>query len=351
MDMMKAFIKKGHEVIALGSESEIEWKSKFLEQGIEYRQFYVNRTGLNPIKDIKTYKELKMLIMNYQPDKIFTYQAKTIVYGSLAAKSANVDEVYALIAGLGSVFRGEGLKNKLIKAIMRIQYKLACKACKKVFFQNNDDKSEFISNKILNEEKTEIINGSGVNLEKFTVKPLPEFPSFLYIGRLIKDKGIIEYLETCKIIKKKYPKVRCLLVGPYDSNPSAIKPEELEPYIEQNIIEYFGEQSDVRPFIEQCSIYVLPSYHEGTPKTVIEAMAMGRPILTSDAPGCRETVKDGLNGFLIKIKDVNMLVEKSIFLIENKEKVIEMGKESLRIATKKYDVNLINKKIMDVMNV
>ncbi|HYE10144.1 MAG TPA: glycosyltransferase family 4 protein [Patescibacteria group bacterium] len=349
MDMMKEFIKDGHRVIALGSESETDWKSRFKEHSIEYRQLYVERNGINPIKDLITYMELYQFMKKVKPDKVFTYQAKTVVYGSIAARINGISEVYPLIAGLGSIFRGTGLKNKIIKTIMLIEYKAACKCSKKVFFQNNDDKNEFINNRLVDEDKTTIISGSGVNMEKFQPTPLPEKAAFLFIGRLIKDKGIMEYLEACKAVKERNPDIRCLLVGPYDSNPSALKPEELKSYIDAGIIEYYGEQTDVRPFISQCSTYVLPSYHEGTPKTVLEAMAMGRSVITSDAPGCRETVVDGINGYLIKIKDVKGLVNKMEFLISNPDIFKEMGEVSLKIAKEKYDVNIVNSDIMRTM--
>lgn len=349
MDMMKDFIKHGHSVIALGPEPESDWELKFRENDIEYRQLFVERNGINPFNDLKTYKQLSQFMKDEKPDKIFAYQAKTVVYGSIAAKANGIKEVYPLIAGLGSIFRGEGLKNKIIKTVMKIEYRAACKASKKVFFQNNDDKSEFINNGLILEDKVVIINGSGVNLEKFRPEPLPETPAFLFIGRLIKDKGVMEYLEACKRIKVEYPEVRCLLVGPYDSNPSALQPEELKPFLDQNIIEYFGEQSDVRPYIKQCSTYILPSYHEGTPKTVLEAMAIGRPIITSDAPGCRETVTDGYNGFLVAIKDIEGLVKKMKTLIQDPGMSKLMAERSLKLAREKYDVNLINKSIMQTM--
>ncbi|MGD9677345.1 MAG: glycosyltransferase family 4 protein [Vulcanibacillus sp.] len=349
MDMMKDFIKHGHTVIALGPEPESTWKSKFEDNGIKYKQLFVERNGINPFSDMKTYRELCQFMKEEKPDKVFAYQAKTVVYGSLAAKAKGITEVYPLIAGLGSIFRGEGFKNKIIKAVMKIEYHSACKASKKVFFQNNDDKNEFINNGLIQEDKIVIINGSGVNLEKFKSEPLPETPAFLFIGRLIKDKGVMEYLEACKRIKDEYPEVRCLLVGPFDSNPSALQLEELQSFIDQGIIEWFGEQSDVRPYIKQCSTYVLPSYHEGTPKTVLEAMAMGRSIITSDAPGCRETVTDGYNGYLVPIKNIDTLVGKMKSLIEDQETNEIMAERSLKLAKEKYDVNLINKSIMNTM--
>lgn len=349
MDMMKDFIKHGHSVIALGPESELIWRNKFKEYGIIYKQFYVERNSINPIHDLRTYRELKEFMKKEKPDKIFTYQAKTVVYGSLAAKANGISEVYSLIAGLGSIFRGVGFKNRLVRVIMMTEYRLACHASKNVFFQNNDDKNEFIRNGLIKEEKTVIINGSGVNLEKFKSEPLPDYPTFLFIGRLIKDKGVVEYLEACKQIKSDHPEVRCLLVGPYDSNPSALLPEELQPFIEEGIIEYFGEQSDVRPYLKQCSTYILPSYHEGTPKTVLEAMAVGRSIITTDAPGCRETVIDGYNGFLVPIKNINYLVVNMKILIENKVLNEKMAQRNLEIVKEKYDVKLINQSIMNTM--
>lgn len=349
MDMMKDFIKHGHTVIALGSEPEINWKRKFEENGIKYEQIFAERNGINPFSDLKTYQDLCKFMKEERPDKVFTYQAKTVVYGSLAAKANGITDVYTLIAGLGSIFRGEGLKNKIIKSIMMMEYRLACNASKKVFFQNSDDKKEFINNRLIQDDKIIIINGSGVNLEKFKPEPMPDTPGFLFIGRLIKDKGVMEYLEACKRIKADFPKVRCLLVGPYDSNPSALQPEEIQPYVDEGIIEYFGEQSDVRPYLKQCSTYVLPSYHEGTPKTVLEAMAMGRSIITSDAPGCRETVTDGYNGFLVPVKDINGLVEKMRTLIEDQEQNKAMANCSLKLAKEKYDVNLVNESIMKTM--
>lgn len=349
MDMMKEFIENGHAVIALGPEPEADWKGKFEKYNIDYRQINVDRNGINPLKDLRTYKELHKFMNKERPNKVFVYQAKTIVYGSIAAKMNDISEVYPLIAGLGSIFRGTGLKNKIVKTIMKIEFWVACKCSKKVFFQNNDDKNEFIQNGILKEDKTIIINGSGVNLDKYRPTSFPEESVFLFIGRLIKDKGIIEYLEACKEVKRKNPKVRCLLVGPYDSNPSALKPEELTPYIESGVIEYFGEQSDVRPYISQCSTYVLPSYHEGTPKTVLEAMAMGRSIITSDAPGCRETVTDGINGYLVKVKDIQGLIRKMEYLVSNPEISRTMGNESAKLARDKYDVKFVNETIMKVM--
>ena len=349
LDMMKSFKALGHEVVAVGSDEANIWGVKFLEHGIKYRQIYVERNGINPLADLKTLNSIKKIFLEENPDKVFAYQAKSIIYGSIAAKKIKNLDFYSLVAGLGSIFRGEGLKNKILKTIMSTQYKIACKNSKLVFFQNNDDKAEFINNKIINNEKTAIINGSGVNMKNFTPEKQPAEISFLFIGRLIKDKGIMEYLEASKVIKQQYPNIRCLLVGPYDSNPSALKESELQPYIENGYIEYYGEQKDVRTYLKQVTTFVLPSYHEGTPKTILEAMAMNRSIITTDAPGCRETVEDGKNGLLVQVGSVESLVDAMKELINTPQRSVQMGDEGLKIVRTKYDVELVNKSIQKYM--
>lgn len=350
MDMMLHFKELGNEVVVAGPGSLREWKRKFSESGIEYQEIVVERNGLNPLNDFKTLLSLDKLMKHVQPDKIFVYQAKTIAYGCMAAKHNGITEVYPMVAGLGSIFRGNGLKKKIVKNVMALLYKTAFKCSKKVFFQNGDDRDEIINAGLLSAEKVVMVNGSGVNLNKFTVTAIPTQPTFLFIGRLIRDKGIIEYLEACKRIKEKHPQVRCLLVGPYDSNPSALNPNDLGVYTKDNIVEYFGEQKDVRPYISQCGVFVLPSYYEGTPKTVLESMAMGRAIITTDAPGCRETVTDGENGYLVPIKDVDRLYECMEQLINHPEIVNEMGEKGRILAEEKYDVRKINRIISNTMN-
>jgi len=261
---------------------------------------------------------------------------------------AGVSEVYAMIGGLGSVFRN-GNKKSLAKSILKIEYKAAFKCCKKVFFHNPDDSQVMTDLEMIDENKVVLINGSGVNLLKFTPKAMPVKPVFLLVGRIIRDKGIIEYLAAAKIVKDNYPEARFQLVGYFDTNPTAIKEEEIQGYVDEGTIEYLGPTDDVRPYLEKCSVYVLPSYHEGTPKSVLEAMATGRPIITTDAPGCRETVIDGLNGFLVPVKNVAILAEKMIWMIEHQGESKKMALTSLRLCQEKFDVNKVNEVILTTM--
>lgn len=351
IDMMKSFLAAGYDVLAVGDAPEEEWAERFQELGIRYRQVPVQRNGTNPLYDVKTLFALRRLLAEEKPDKIFTYQAKTVIYGGIAAWMCGIREVYPLIAGVGSVFYGDSPKKKFVRSIMVAEYRLGLKNSKKIFFQNHDDLSVFTSYKILPQEKTVILNGSGVNIEKFTPSPLPEEKSFLCISRLIRDKGVGEYLDAAREIHRRHPEVHCVLVGPYDTNPSAISPEELQPYLGDGSIEYVGKQEDVQPFIHRCTAFVLPSYHEGIPKTVLEAMACGRPVITTDAPGCRETVTDGLNGYLVPVCDVPAIVDAMELILANPAITERMAKEARRIAEERYAVDKVNAIIRSTMQI
>jgi len=348
-DMMRAIINKGHEVFSVAPEPEEEWSSKFEELGIKYFSVKgIERTGTNPMKDIIGFISLYKIINAIKPDKIFTYQAKTIIYGCLAARLAGVKEIYVLFGGLGSVFRNQN--NSILRRILIIQYKVALKCCKKAFFQNNDDYQVMLDYGLTNKNQMVMINGSGVNMEKFVKKPLPRDPVFLFIGRIIKDKGVMEYVEAAKLVKNKYPEARMQIIGYFDTNPTAIKKEEIQEYLDSGIIEYLGFVDDVRPFLEKCLVFVLPSYHEGTPKSVLEAMATGRPIITTNAPGCRETVVDGINGFLVPVKNTQILAEKMIWMIEHRNDIIRMAEESYNLCKKKFDAKNVNDIILKTMS-
>ena len=350
MEMMQRFLSLGYDVIAVANESENEWKDKFAICGITYRQIHINRNGTNPIKDFRTLKEIKRLFQKEKPQKIFSYNAKAVIYGGIAAKEQKIN-FYPLIAGVGSIFLSNNLKSRVLQRIMSAEYKKSLKCSKAVFFQNHDDSELFLKKRLVKQKQIAYIHGSGVNLQKFKVEDFPNDFSVLFTGRLIKDKGIREYLEACEIIKRKYPDVKCMLVGPYDTNPTSLEEEELKRYIDSHIIEYYGEQRDVRPFLRQCSVFVLPSYREGTPKTVLEAMATGRAIITTDAPGCKETVVDGENGFLVPIKNVNALVDKMIELINNPHLVSKFGLKSRQIAEEKFSVETVNDTICKTMEI
>ena len=346
---MEDIAAAGHEIFAVGSDDSETYREAFADRGITYHSVRVSRNGLSPLQDLRTYCDLRRVIRDIRPDRVFVYQAKTIVYGAPVAARLGTRGVFPLVAGLGSVFRGGGLKNLAIQQVLRLQYRRALRLSERVFFQNTDDRDQLVRMGLLPASKSVMINGSGVDLSRFAVEPLPGILTFLFIGRLIRDKGVTEYLEACKRIKAEFPEVRCILVGPYDTNPSAMRSADLEPYVQAGVVEYWGEMDDVRGAIAASSVFVLPSYHEGTPKSVLEAMSMGRAIITTDAPGCRETVVPGVNGILVTPRDVASLVDAMREFVSGAAVVCGMGAASRRIAEEKYDVHNVNRVIMKVM--
>ena len=268
----------------------------------------IKRVGINPITDIKSLLCLWRLMQSVQPDIILSYTIKPVIYGTLASWFARVPRRFAMITGLGYAFQ-EKNNRQLIHSLVCRLYKLVLKKTHKVIFQNPDDENLFRSLNLLPKHIPScIINGSGVNLTRYPSTPLSAEPHFLFIGRLLGDKGVREYIEAARCILSRNPYAIFHLVGWIDTNPNAIAQHELDSWIQEGTVQFHGHLCDVRPTIANSNIFVLPSYREGTPRSVLEAMSMGRPIITTDAPGCRETVVNSDNGFLVPVKSVTHLV-------------------------------------------
>jgi glycosyltransferase involved in cell wall biosynthesis len=315
--------------------------------GLTVHDVTMSRTGTNLLADLRTTLALWRLMRQIEPDMVLSYTIKPVIYGTFAAWLARVRQRFALITGLGYAFQG-GPKRSLLQALVQGLYGLSLSKAQLVFFQNPDDLALFQNRGILKRHtRVCVVNGSGVDLASFAVRPLPSAAlagevQFLFIGRFLGDKGVREYAQAAKIIKQRYPKVKCALVGWIDSNPNAISQTELDCWNADGSIELLGRMADVRPAIEACSVYVLPSYREGTPRTVLEAMAIGRAIITTDAPGCRETVIDGENGFLVPVKSVSALVEAMTHFILEPTIAVRMGQRARQIAEEKFDVHKVN---------
>jgi glycosyltransferase involved in cell wall biosynthesis len=348
-DFIKDLVKLGYKVIALGPDEGFE--SKINELGAVYRKYYLQRTGLNPLSELKSIVSLSKILKKIKPDIVFSYAIKPTIYGSIAAVLNNTTKKYSLITGLGYTFTGETFQHKALQEVLKILFKITFKFNNVVFFQNPDDLNDFKNMNILNNTKVKVINGSGVNIDwYYYTEPVIKPVSFLLIARLIWDKGIKEYIEAAKILKKKYPEIEFRLLGPIDSNPAAIKLNEINDLVNNGLITYLGKKEDVRPYISSCSVYVLPSYREGTPRSVLEAMSMGKPIITTDSPGCRETVKDGENGFLVPIKNFYELASAMEKFILEPSIIGVMGKKSREEVEKRYDVRKVNNIILETMD-
>lgn len=320
-------------------------------RGVIVHEIPLRRTGTNPFADLQLTFHLVLLMSRIRPDHVLGYTIKPVIYGTLAATFSRVTKRFALITGLGYAFQGNGERG-LLRSLVQWLYTLALRNTHKVFFQNPDDESLFRTQELLPTNVPScVVNGSGVDVAAFDVAPLPTNTRFLLIARLLGDKGVREYVEAARKVRARYPKADFCLVGWIDVNPDAIRTDELDAWIKEGVIEYLGRLKDVRPAIADCSVYVLPSYREGTPRTVLEAMAMGRSVITTDAPGCRETVVDGENGILVPVKAVDELAEAMVRFIEEPELAARMGRRSRLIAEEKYDVHRVNAVMLREMGI
>jgi len=312
----------------------------------------MQRTGMNPLADLRTLLALHGVMRRVRPNCAMSYTIKPVIYGMLAAWLARVPRRFALITGLGYTFREDDGRSRLRALVQRL-YALALNRTHLTFFQNPDDEALFRRCAILHPQRRScIVNGSGVDVAKFDVAPLPQGGlRFLLIARLLGDKGVREYAEAARRIRARGFDAQFGLVGWIDASPDAIAQQELDAWVADGTVEYLGRLSDVRPAIAGCSVYVLPSYGEGTPRSVLEAMAMGRPVITTDAPGCRETVVDGDNGLLVPVKSVDALEQAMLHLIQDWESVVRMGQRSREIAESKYDVRKVNAVMLREMGI
>lgn len=342
-EMIKSWIALGHEVICSSIETEEEVGDQIAQLGASYFQVSGTRTGKSVFEGLSMIKQYKRMYKTVEPDVTLLYMSKPIAYGGLAALRAGIPNVFVFVTGMEIAFYSPGLINWIVKGLLTVLYRKVHRYCKKVFFMSHYDEQYMIKHKMVKADQVVYVDGTGVNMNWFKRVPLPDKPVFLMIGRLLWSKGIREYIEAAKKVHAIYPEVPFLLLGPLDDNDEAISREELESIERNGIIQYLGETKDVRPYIERCSILVLPSYHEGKGRVLLEAQSMGRPIIASDAPGCSETVVEGYNGFIAKVRDGADLADKMMRFINHPEIIPVMGNNAYEHCKKTFDVNIINK--------
>jgi glycosyltransferase involved in cell wall biosynthesis len=321
--------------------------SRLRAMGAQAKNVPIENQSLNPIATIRSIQVLRRTFAELQPDAVIAYTIKPVTLGAIAASLANVPKFIALITGLGYAFSGgTTLTRRLSERAASVMYRVALKRSSAIVFQNPDDRDFFRDRHILPKQPEPIVvGGSGVDLKQFSSTPLPDGCHFLMISRLLGDKGIREYGEAAKRLKKKYRNASFSLVGYFDSSPDAITAEELTA-IEAGGVHFLGRADDVRPALSNCSVYVLPSYREGTPRSVLEAMAMGRAIVTTDAPGCRQTVEHGRNGLLVEPRQAESLEAAMERLICNPELIAPMGAVSRKLAEERFDVRRVNDQLI-----
>ncbi len=351
-EMLKAMVMKGHEVLAAAPDETDIVSTRLAEMGVRYVSVPMTRTGLDPIEDLRTLRALHGLLKRERPDAVMAYTAKPVIYGLLAARLARVPLRVAMISGRGSALAGgEGLKRRALARLMGTMYAIALRGAHIVFFQNPDDEALFRSSGLVGRGQRRVrINGSGVDIDHYAPAPMPDGPmAFLMIGRLLREKGVFEYVEAARQVKSARPSARFQLLGSTDRNPSSISEAALNELRDDGTVEYLGHVSDVRPIIAAAHVVVLPSYHEGMPRSVLEGMSMGRAIITTDAPGCRETVEPGVNGVIVPVRDADALSRAMMAFVDDPESVSRMGEQSRQIAVDRYDVHDVNKAIFEAL--
>lgn len=346
--LIAALVAKGHEVLAAAPAIDEATAGRLRALGAEPLAVGLDNASLSPLAMLASYRALRRLLRAERPDVILSYTIKPVILGALAARAEGVKRVVSLITGLGFAFTGDrvGPKRRAVRAVAALLYRLAAARSDLVLFQNADDRADFRRLGLLPAGVAHaVIDGSGVDVDHFAPAPLPPRAAFLMIARLLWDKGIREYAAAARRLRAEYPEVPIALVGYLDPSPDSLTQKELDALVAAGV-DYQGRLDDVRPAIAACSVYVLPSYREGTPRSVLEAMAMGRAVITTDAPGCRETVVDGVNGLLVPPGDADALYRAMSRFLAEPELIAPMGAESRRLAERRYDARKVSADII-----
>lgn len=332
--------KVGYDVTVIAKDTG---KGDYIKSiGLRFINLPINKAGTNLKEELKTFRFLLNLYRREKPDIVHHVGLKVVLWGGLAAKLLKVNGVVNAISGLGILFSDERKDSFMTKQIIRL-YRFSHHRNKLIdIFQNNEDKALFLSNRILTDSQCAMTNGSGVNLNEFNFTEEPESPPIkvIFTARMVEDKGVLILIEAAKLLEKQYKnKVEFLLCGGLDSNPEGIKESTLRHLCDGKYIKWLGLRNDVLQLLKDSHIVAFPSwYREGIPRSLIEATAIGRPIVTTRSIGCKETVTDGYNGFLIPIKDSKTLAEKLKLLIEDGELRKKLGINSRKVAEEKFSI-------------
>lgn len=351
-DLVRRLVAEGHEVITYVPPVPQELEDEIIGLGVTFYSYPLDRTSTNPFRDWKSYSALKKRLELDQPEIVFCYTAKPMIYGSFAAARTTKARIVSLVTGLGYGFSGGDLKQRLLSRLQRFLYRRAFKNNARVVFQNPDDCQLFLDWKLVSEEQKAVVAGSGVNVAEFEYEEMSSDDgiTFLMVARLLREKGVYEYLEAARRVQEKFPDSGCrfLLVGGEDGNPGGVKLEKLREM--GSPVEILGHQDDVKSFLIKAHCFVLPSYREGTPRSTLEALAIGRPVITTDAVGCRETVVDGENGWVVKVADADGLTDAMSEAVSmSREDLLKFAEASRKRAEEVFDVNKVNEKMISLI--
>lgn len=353
--LLEAMVKNGHDVVAIGPEYHAPTVDALAEIGISFVRVPMARAGFNPFADLRTLTALWTALRRFAPDVILCYTMKPIVYGLVAARLAGVKQRHALITGLGYIFSDDssnGARHALIRRIATWMYRIALLGGGRVFVYNDADANDVRAGRMVSDVTRIVpVPGSGVDFDRFTFSDLPAGgPVFLMIARLLREKGVFEFIEAARSLRRQHPQARFRILGPIDPSPLAIPRNEVDQWAADGVVDYLGETLDVRPYLAACTVFVLPSYYrEGIPRSIMEAMATGRAIITADTPGCRDTVVEGENGFVVPPRDPMRLAAAMKRFIDDPALAERMGRRSLEIAHSRFDTRAVNRLLLREM--
>ena len=319
---------------------------RLAELGIEFVPIRIDRKGLNPLAELALLWRFRRQLRRLRPFAYVGFTIKPNIYGAFAASSLAIP-VIANVSGLGTAFIRPGALQRIVTGLYRVAFRRAV-----VFFENADDRQLFADRKIVRAEQTRVVPGSGIDLDRFGVADLPSGGViFLLIARLIGDKGVREFVDAARKLRSRMPHSRFQLLGGIDEgNRTSIQKPELDAWVEEGVIEYLGETDDVRPFIANASAVVLPSYREGLPRSLLEGAAMGRPLVATDVPGCRDVIDEGVNGFLCEPRDPASLANAMDSLASlPEERRASMGAASRRKVQEQFNEALVVRAYLDVL--
>lgn len=354
-ELIKLLCCNGHEVYAFAIDYDDDVKNKIRKYGAIPVDYNFSRTGLNPFTDIINTIRLSKLLKNINADFVFSYFSKPAIFGTLAAKLAGVTNINAMLEGLGYFFTSSGKKDSLrviaLRKILVLLYRFSFRYVDNLIFLNADDKKDLLEKARINVKNVSVLGAIGLDINEYPYVPAPVDPiSFIFVARFLQEKGVYEFIQAAKIVKEKFPGTHFYMLGDLDVyNPGSLNIDSFNQLKGSGIIELPGHVDNVQDWLAKASVFVLPSYREGFPRSTQEAMAMGRAVITSDVPGCRETVIDGVNGFLVQARAPADLAEKMLRFLDDPDLITVMGAASHEIARLRFDSGIVNEKLLKIL--
>lgn len=343
----------GHDVVACAPDAEPDVVAALARMGVRFELTHMARAGTNPLRDLATLAAYVRLIRKERPDVVVAYTQKPIIYGGIATRLVGRARFYAIMSGLGYVFSDEAATRRSLRRLVSTLYRAGVRRARCIFVFNGDDRRMMRENGIIDDRQRVLqVGGSGVDTRHYAEQPMPAGPmTFLMMGRLMRDKGVGEYVAAARRVRSRWPEARFLLLGRAETeNPTGHSAEEIAAWQEEGVIELLAETRDVRPCLASAHVFVLPSYYrEGLPRTILEALATGRPVITTDMPGCREPIEEGANGCLVPARDADALADAMEAFLDRPELLEKMGRAARRVAVDTYDVDRVNRQLLTEM--